>query len=43
VLNVDAASPQAGTVGYVQEGVALVKENGTVNVAAGLYADTDRD
>jgi hypothetical protein len=38
-LYVDAASPQSGAVGRVQEGVNLVTAGGTVNVVAGTYSE----
>lgn len=37
VLNVSAASPQAGLIGRIQEGINLVTAAGTVNVTAGMY------
>ncbi|MFA4854631.1 MAG: right-handed parallel beta-helix repeat-containing protein, partial [Candidatus Omnitrophota bacterium] len=40
VLNVSAASPQAGATGIIQEGLNLVTSGGTVNVTAGTYNET---
>ena len=39
VLDVAAASPQAGNLGQIQEGVNDVTAGGTVNVTAGTYAE----
>lgn len=36
-LHVDAASRQTSPVGYMQEGLALVTENGTLSTIAGAY------
>ncbi len=38
-LNVDSQSPQAGSVGRIQEGVNDVTTGGTVNVLDGTYAE----
>ncbi len=40
VLWVDAASPQTGSLGRIQEGVNAVATGGTVNIAAGAYPES---
>jgi hypothetical protein len=39
-LNVDHYSPQLGPAGALAEGVALVTENGTLNLAAAVYDES---
>lgn len=39
-LNVDHFSPQSATAGPLAEGVALVAENGTVNLEAAMYDES---